>query len=150
MVITYYSGVWINRVGCQSFSWSAEQGNDYFPALVRALKLSLVRRVRPSHPASACSFSILRLNLVLTHGITPDSRGGIHVYLFRHTPSDRSRVYQVMQLRIVGVHCRKSTGTGPVVFKVVPVTDGAFASHHEPVNMRCSFPKTTIGMKWSS
>ena len=32
-------------------------------------------------PASACSFSTLRLNLVLTQGIPPDFRGG--VYLFK-------------------------------------------------------------------
>ena len=104
-----------------------------------------MRRVRPSHPASACSFSTLRLNVVLTHGIPPDSRGGVHFYLYRHTPSDRSRVYQVMQLRIDGVQCREPTDKGPVVLKVVPVTGAAFAGHHEPVNMHCSFPKTTIG-----
>ena len=34
---------------------------------------------RPSHPAPAFLFSILRLNLVLTHGrIAPDFRGGAH------------------------------------------------------------------------
>ena len=35
-----------------------------------------------SHLASACSFSTLRLNLVLPHGIPPDFRGG---HLFIHT-----------------------------------------------------------------
>ena len=40
--------------------------------------VSRERRVRQSRPASACSFSILRLNLVLTHGIPPDFRGGVH------------------------------------------------------------------------
>ena len=33
----------------------------------------LVRQVRPSRPASACSFSILGLNLVLSHGFLPIS-----------------------------------------------------------------------------
>ena len=37
--------------------------------------------VQPSRPASACSFSILRLNLVLTHGIPPDFRGGVHLFI---------------------------------------------------------------------
>ena len=30
---------------------------------------------------SACSFSTLRLNLVLTHGIPPDVHGGVHIFL---------------------------------------------------------------------
>ena len=38
-------------------------------------------RVLPSHLASACSFSTLRLNLVLTHGIPPDFRGGVHLFI---------------------------------------------------------------------
>ena len=29
---------------------------------------------------SACSFSTLRLNLVLTHGIAPDVHGGVHIF----------------------------------------------------------------------
>ena len=61
--------------------------------------------------------SILRLNLVLTHGIPPDFRG---VYLNRHTPSGQSRVYRVTQLRADDVHYRESAGTGPVNLKVVP------------------------------
>ena len=38
--------------------------NEHFPVLVRALEFGIARRVRPSRPASACSLSILRLNLV--------------------------------------------------------------------------------------
>ena len=35
-----------------------------------------------SRPASACSsISILRLNLVLTYGIPPEFRDGVHLYL---------------------------------------------------------------------
>ena len=30
---------------------------------------------------SVCSFSILTLNLVLTHGIPPDVHGGVHIFL---------------------------------------------------------------------
>ena len=33
-------------------------------------------------PASASSFSILRLNLVLTHGIPPDFRGGVPLFIY--------------------------------------------------------------------
>ena len=55
--------------------------NEYFLAPVRASELGLARRVRPSHPASACSFSTLRLNLVLTHGVPPDFRGGVYLFI---------------------------------------------------------------------
>ena len=41
-----------------------------------------------------------------------------HTYV--HTPSGKSRVYRVTQLRTDGVHCRESAGTGPVNLKVVP------------------------------
>ena len=42
------------------------------------------------------------------------------IYFNRHTPSGQSRVYRVTQLRTDGVHCRESTGTGPVGLKVGP------------------------------
>ena len=62
-----------------------------------------------------------RLNLVLTYRIPPEFRGGVHLFILnRHTPSGQSRVYRVMRLRTVGVHCRESAGTGPVNLKVVP------------------------------
>ena len=51
------------------------------PVLVLAVESGLARRVQPSRPASACSFSIIRLNLVLTHGISPDFRGGVHLII---------------------------------------------------------------------
>ena len=63
--------------------------------------------------------SILRLNLVLTYGISPEFRGCVHLRN-RHTPSGQSRVYGVTQSRTDGVHCRESAGTGPVNLKVVP------------------------------
>ena len=91
--------------------------NEHSPVPVRAREFGLVRRVQPSRPASACSSSILRLNLVLTYGISPEFRGGVHLFIQnRHTPSGQSRVYRVTQLRTDGVHCRASTGTRPVNF----------------------------------
>ena len=74
--------------------------NEYLPVPVRAWEFGLARRVRQSRPASACS--------------SPSS-GWIWCLLM-----DSSRVYQVTQLRTDGVHCRESTGTGPVNLKVVP------------------------------
>ena len=57
--------------------------------------------------------SILRLNLVLTYGIPPEFRDGVHLFMYnRHTSSGQSRVYRVTQLRTDGVHCRESAGTG--------------------------------------
>ena len=60
------------------------------------------------------------------------------MYVYRHTPSGQSRVYGVTQLRTDGVHCRESAGTGPVVAKIAPLTDAAFAGHHEPDDVRFS------------
>ena len=57
-----------------------DRENEYSPVPVRASEFGLARRVQPSHPASACSFFIPRLNLVLTRGIPPDFRGGVHLF----------------------------------------------------------------------
>ena len=65
--------------------------------------------------------SILRLNMVLTYGVPPEFRGGVHLFILnRHTPLGQSRVYRATRLRTYGVHCRESAGTGPVNLKVVP------------------------------
>ena len=45
-----------------------------------------MRQIWPSRHVSACSFSTLRLNPVLTHGIAPDVHGGVHI--FPHTYYD--------------------------------------------------------------
>ena len=74
----------------------------------------------PSRPASAYLLSMLRLNLMLAHGIVPD--------LNRQTPSCQSRVYEVTQLRTDGVHCREFAGTGLEILKVLPAAGAAFAS----------------------
>ena len=79
--------------------------------------------------------------MVLTHGIPPDFRCGVHLFVFnRHTPWCQSQVYRVTQLRTDGVHYRESAGSGPVNVKVVEFqTSAALADHHGPVNMRLSF-----------
>ena len=51
-----------------------------------ACEFGLARRVHPSRPVPSrvsltCSFSILRLNLVSTHGIPPDFRGGVNLFI---------------------------------------------------------------------
>ena len=59
--------------------------NKYFPVHVRAREFGLARRVRPSRPAPACSLYTLRLNLMLSHGIHPDFRGGVHFFIPPYT-----------------------------------------------------------------
>ena len=71
----------------------------------------------------------LKLNLVLTYGIPPEFRGGVHLFISnRYTPSGQPRVYRVTQLRTDGVHCRESAGTGRVHLKVVPNDEGCLGS----------------------
>ena len=63
---------------------------------------------------------IFRLKMVLTYGIPPEFRHGVHLFTYnRHTPLGQSRVYRVTQLCTDGVRCRESAGTGPVNLKVV-------------------------------
>ena len=124
--------------------------NGYFPVFPFAPE-NLVSRVRPSIlPVSARSLSTLRLNLVLSYSRdssrVPRRRPFI---IYHHTPLGQSRAYGVTQLRTDGVHCREYAGTGPGVFKVVPVTGAASAGHHGPVIVRLSFPTPTIGIKWA-
>ena len=54
--------------------------NEHFPVPVCAQQSGLASLVRPSHPAAAYSFSMLRLNLVRTHGIPPDLGDGVHLF----------------------------------------------------------------------
>ena len=54
----------------------------FFPVPIRALEFGLARRAQPSRPTPAGSFSTLRLNLVVTHGVPPAFRDGVIVHLF--------------------------------------------------------------------
>ena len=98
----------------------------------------------PRQPAYSPQSSYIWCLLIIA-GILPISAAA-SIYLDRHTPSGRSRIYRVMEMRTDGGHCQESAGTGPVVLKVVRVTGVAFAGHHGPINVRPSFPKldTTI------
>ena len=68
--------------GCQSISWSAEQGKRFFPCP------PFVPEKLVSRDGFSCSLSSPRLYLlmlmVLTHGIPPDFRGGVHYLSNRH------------------------------------------------------------------
>ena len=117
--------------------------NEYFPFPARAREFGLARRVRPSRPASACSFSTLRLNLVLSHGIPPTFRDGVHLY--HQQTSCQSRVSRVTKMRTDGVHCivRRRRASSPQGSS----SNGCclFRYHHGPKNVRLSFPTPTTG-----
>ena len=111
----------------QFCTWSAEQEKWIFSCPRSRLRIWSRETGSAGPSCVSLLISILRLNLVLTYGIPPEFRGGVHLYISnRHTPSGQSRVYRVTQLRTDGVHWRDSTGTGPVALKVVPVTGAAF------------------------
>ena len=103
------------------------RNHGFFPVPVRAWEFGLARRVRPSRPASACSFSKLGLDLVLTREIPTAFRHGVHLFIpstaIGSVPS--SSGHHAI-LRTDGVHCRESASAGPVVLKVVPVTSASF------------------------
>ena len=65
--------------GCQSCSWSPEQGKRMFPCSRTCLRIW--SRETGSAVSSRVSLliSILRLILVLTYGIPPEFRGGVHL-----------------------------------------------------------------------
>ena len=77
---------------------------------------------------SACPFSTLRLNLVLTHGIPSDAPGGVHIFLPPHTIgsaqslSGHATAYRWRSLPRVRWH------RASIVLKAVRVTGVAFAS----------------------
>ena len=108
-------------IGCQSCPWSAEQGNFSLPPFAPE-NLVFTRQVWLYRLVLACSFSIQTLNLVLTHGIPPEFRGGVHIFLpAPHTIgsvpslSGHAVAYRLRSLQ-------------RVVLKVVRVTGAAFAS----------------------
>ena len=113
--------------------------NEYFPVPVRSSDFGLAR-VRPSCPASACSFSALRLDLVLTHGIPPAFRGGAHLFIpstaIGSLPgsSGHAIAYRWRSLPRVRRHrtssSQESSSNGCCLFRF----------HHGPINVRLSFP----------
>ena len=60
----------------------------------------LARRVQPSRPAPACSFSILRLNRMLTHGMPPDFRAGVHLFSKKGLRGITTQVLNIFGIRV--------------------------------------------------
>ena len=95
-----------------------DRENEHFPVRVRAWEFGLARCVGSAVPPRvSLVLSIRRLNVVLSYGIPPEFRDGIHLFMLNRRTPAWSRV---TQLRTGGVHYRESAGTGPVNLKVVP------------------------------
>ena len=111
-------------LGCQSCSWSAQQGKLIFPC--PRMRLKVWSRETGSAVPSRVSLLILHTQAELgaySRSFSRFLRWRPFISLNRHTPSGQSRVNRVTQLRTDGVHCRESAGTAPpVVLKVVSVT----------------------------
>ena len=118
----------------------------FFPCLRSRLRIWYRETGSPSRPAPVFSFSTLRLNLVLTHGIPPDFRGCVHLLIYTVPP------YAIGSVLSLSGHTKKnsreSAGTGPVVLKVVPVTGAAFSGFTIMGHffVRLSFSTPTTGM----
>ena len=106
--------------GCQSCSWSAEQGNLIFPCSSPRLIVwsretgpAVSFRVSPPilHTQTECgTYSRARL---------PPPAFRVGVYLFRQPPSGQSRGYRVMQERTDGVnHLEFAVKSRPLVLNV--------------------------------
>ena len=78
--------------GCQSCSWPAERVKIFFPCLRSRLRIWSHETGCSAVPSRvSLLISILRLNLVLTDGIPPEFRGGVHLFFSnRHMPSSLS------------------------------------------------------------
>ena len=118
----HQSGMVANPARGQPHTENAGEGNEFslssqFAPENFVSRDRLLGRPVPRQPSNTYSRALL---------LPPTFRDGVHLY--RQSRSGRSRIYQVTQImRIVGgVHRRESSGTGPVVLKVVPVTGAAF------------------------
>ena len=113
-MVTHIAKIWINRVRLPTLllvSWTGEM-NISLSAFVAE---HLVSRDGFGSPVLRQPVHLRTQAESGAYGIPPEFRGGVHLFILdRHTPSGQSRVYRVTQLRIDGVHCRESAGTGPV------------------------------------
>ena len=123
-----FSKIGINRVkGCQSCSWSAKQARCYFRCPRSCLRIW--PRVTSSAVPSRVSALIVHTQAesdAYSRDLFRFPRRRQFMYLNRHTPSDQFMSGHT-QLRTDGGHCRKHAGTGPVVLKVVRVTDASLS-----------------------
>ena len=80
MVITY-SRVWINRVRLPILLVVSLTGKIIFPCPRARLKIWSPETGSAVPSRVSLLISILRLNLVLTYGIPPEFRSGVHLFI---------------------------------------------------------------------
>ena len=139
------SRVWIDRAGLPTLLVVRLTGKIYIPVFA-PLRIGLARRVRPSRPASACSFSTLRLNLALTNGVPPDFRGGVHEFIIRSyaTGSVPSLSGHALAYRWLLPRFRRHMASSLSVQGSSSNNGCCFCrSRHGPLNVRLSFPTPT-------
>ena len=149
MVITYtYSRVWINRVRLPVLlvvSWTGKVNIPLSPCVPEIWSRETGSAV-PSRVSLL--IAILRLNLVLTYGIPPKFRDGVHLWN-RHTYaigpvpslSGHANAYRWRSLPRVRRHrASKPQGCSERVLPWQVTMDQLYA----PL-----FPTPTIGMKWA-
>ena len=72
----------VRRVNLTSWSWLAAEGKSIFPCPRSRLKIWLREMGSALPPPVGLSFLMLRLNLLLTHGIPPVFQDGVHILLY--------------------------------------------------------------------
>ena len=93
--------------------WIDQPGMVASPARGQLNPFASENSVSPAVPSCVSPLILhTQAGLVLTHGVPPAFREGVHLY--SQSPSGQPRVYRVTQLRTDGVHCRESAGAGPV------------------------------------
>ena len=117
-----YSQHFQQSFGRQFCSWSAEQGNVYFPVPVRALEFGLSRYICLVVPSRDSPL----IYMVLTHGIPPASLGGV---LHRQPQSGQSRVNDAHSFQCLQRSSRSSLEEGP---------SGGTRGSREDTSKRCS------------
>ena len=82
-VCPHIARVRVNRGSCQSCSWSAEKGKCFFncPRLRLRNWSRETGSAVPFRVSLLISIPVLRLDLVLTYGIPPEFRGGVHLLI---------------------------------------------------------------------
>ena len=154
--VTHIARVWINRVRLPILlvvSWTGKM-NIYFPVcVVCAWEIGLARRFRQSRPASACSFSTLRLNhqsgaYLRDSSRVPRRRPFIYFkppYAIGSVPSlsGHAIAYRWHSLPTVRRQ-RASKPQGIIVPNECCLGRSPWTNKYTPL-----FPTPTIGMKWA-
>ena len=133
--------VWINRGRLPILLVLSLTGKMKIPFLSAFAPENVVSRDGfgspvPRQPA----YLLLRLNLMLTYGITPEFRGGVHLFLLK--PPYAIGSVPSLSGHAIGtndVHSRESAGTGPVNLKVVPVTGAAISGITMDYELICAY-----------